>query len=84
MSSHWIIDERIDATAICESSNWHLATCIDGISAEGVSRSDAEAFANFVFCDHASIRGGDDPEDWVTQPQYERLSYGRLSAKSSR
>ena len=73
MTEKWMIDEKIDLTKACVDANWHQATAIDNLIAQGLSRVDAEAFADFRFCLAATIRDRR-PEDCVTDEQYERLS----------
>lgn len=73
MTGPWILDGKIDLSAICAESNWHRLTAIERLTGmEGVgNRREAETFIDFVFCDKAT---DERPEDHVTDEQYERLS----------
>jgi hypothetical protein len=75
LKMHWMIDGKIDLTAIFEREDWHLASCISALTDAGLSREDAEAFADFAFNDFAKVRDRD-PEDCVTDTQYDRLTVG--------
>ena len=73
----WMIDDRIDLTAICKQARWHRLSIIDALVAANLPRSDAEAFADFAICEMAQSEGGicdHRPEDEVTDEQWERLS----------
>ena len=73
----WMIDGTINLTEVCERAEWHLGTAIDGLVAKGMTRQDAEAFADLAFTDHAVESGGSADhraEDAVTCAQWDRLS----------
>ena len=73
----WVADGTVNITAVCEMAEWHLATAIDALAAKGLTRPDAEAFADLAFTDHATECGGrtdHKAEDAVTDAQWDRLS----------
>lgn len=72
-STIWIIDGTINLTAICTAADWNSASIIDGLVAAGLTRSDAEAFADFACADHAT-RSDRTPEECVSDEQYERIT----------
>lgn len=65
--------KKINLTAIAERNQWHLASVISDLQAEGYSRRDAEAFADFIFTYHATITDHR-PEDCISVEQWKRLS----------
>lgn len=73
MTKQLTIDGRIDLTAIMADSDMHLATVIERLQAEGLTRRDAEAFADYAFNAMAIVRDVD-PEDCLTAEQRERLT----------
>lgn len=71
-TKQWMVDGTVAVEAICEEEDWHLATVIRRLQAAGLSRDDAEVFAQFVFDDHSTT--GLRPEDELTEEQWARLS----------
>jgi len=71
MSNEWLIDGHIGLSSICESCRWHLASVIHELVACGLTRRDAEAFADFAFAAQAAVH--DDPLE-LTPEQFLRLS----------
>lgn len=74
---NYLIDGEIDLAAICEEAGWHHATCMDKLQEKGLSRQDAEAFAEFAFAERANTMGGVtdvEPEECVTVEQWNRLT----------
>jgi hypothetical protein len=71
-----LIDGRVNLTEICEQAQWHRATAIDGVMAAGIGRRDAEAFVSTAFAEYAILHGGtaDDPDSFLTDEQWDRLS----------
>jgi hypothetical protein len=70
----WIIDNKIKLTEIVMDDD-HLATCIDRLVNEGLSRRDAEAFANFGIDELSIEQGGvGSDEEYLTEEQFERLN----------
>ena len=77
--SKYVIDNMIQAESLAEKANWKLSETIEALMAEGLSRSDAEDFASFLFTTHAIENGGradQKPEDCVSEQQWSRLSLG--------
>lgn len=74
MSTRWIIDAHIDATAIADASGWHAASTIEALQQAGLTREDAEAFQDFLFTDRAVFAGNQSPEDCLNQTQYDRIT----------
>ncbi len=70
-NNEWLIDGHIGLSSICESCKWHLASVIDELVEVGLTRRDAEAFADFVFAAQAAVY--DDPLE-LTPEQFLRLS----------
>ena len=66
----WVIDTTIFLEEICETANWHLATVICALVAKGLTREDAEAFAEFAFDDKAT---GGTTDNLVNDEQWDRL-----------
>lgn len=63
---------QINLSKIAEENGWHLASVISALQSEGLSRPDAEAFADFIFTHHAEITDCEASE-CVTHEQWERL-----------
>ena len=74
---NWIIDNKIDATAIAEAANWHLATTIDALHSAGLNRGEAGDFAAYLFCEYATV-SDHEPEEYLTDEQYQRLRVVRV------
>jgi hypothetical protein len=70
LKEDWSIDGRVDLTKACADADWHLATAIENLQAQGIGREDAEAFANFRF----TVASGEDAQDMLTEEQDARLS----------
>ena len=70
-SNEWIIDGHIGLSSICEAKRWHLASVIHELVACGLSRRDAEAFADFAFAAQAAVY--DDPLE-LSPEQFLRLT----------
>lgn len=64
--------KKVNLSVIAEKNNWHLASVISDLQAEGIDRRDAEAFASFIFNHHAEITDCEASE-CVTHEQWERL-----------
>lgn len=73
MKTTWMLDGTINLTAIGNDNNWHLGTMIEKLTAAGLNRADAGAFANFMCNEYAAVSDSRS-EDWVTEEQYDRLS----------
>ena len=76
LPTNWIIDGNINLCAVAVESNWHLATIIEKLTAAGLTRGDAEAFADFICNEYACLNGTSDhdSEECVNDAQYDRLS----------
>ena len=48
-SKNWFIDGNIDLSEIAVESEFHRWTMVDRLTCCGISRSDAEAFAEFMY-----------------------------------
>lgn len=68
----WMIDGSIDLTLEYNRANGHRLSIIDNLCAAGLSRGDAEAYAEFIIADNSKIRDYT-PEECVTDEQWERL-----------
>ena len=53
MDFHWVVDRNCDVTRICEKMDWHLASVIFDLTAQGLTLKDARAFAAFAIAQHA-------------------------------
>lgn len=72
-TTRWMIDGSIDLLQTCVDSEWHLATAVGSLMERGLSRDDAQAFADFAFAD---VSLDEAPEDQVTDEQYDRITAG--------
>jgi len=68
----WLIDGRVNLTAACESSGWHLATAMGELLWAGLTCEDADAFVHFAFSARSTT--GDEPAEYLTDDQWERLT----------
>jgi hypothetical protein len=82
---HWMLDETIDLTAICETLRdappppgnqlpWVWAPIVQDLIDLDITPEDAVAFAYHVFSVHANGPGYD-PARKLTEDQWDRLKY---------
>jgi len=75
---HWMLDGRIDLTAIAEREQWHLGSTIRAIAeAAALTYQQAEPFALFLLTDYALAQGGRadcNPDEYLPDGERERLS----------
>lgn len=65
----------IQLTETCYEHDWHRASVVDALIAQGLSRDDAESYTAFAFAD----RGGEpEAEQHLTDAQLEALESGEL------
>lgn len=69
----WMLDGQLNLSLAAEQSGWHLGTMIDALQSRGVSRTDAEAFAHYVFEDASDYSDASD-DSWLTPEQDARVS----------
>lgn len=73
----WLIDGSINLTQVAIDAEWHLASTIAALTTQGVfpglSREDAEAYAEFIFAERA---GDSRSMEQVSESQEQRLSVG--------
>lgn len=69
----WFIDNSVDLTGACEAGDWHPASVMEKLREQGLSQADAEAYTYFAF-EEAAVARDADPEDYVSNEQWERLS----------
>ena len=62
----WILDGFVDLRGVCEDENWHLASVVRFLVTLGISRRDAEAYADFMFHENAATR---DPHGGLLTPE---------------
>lgn len=69
----WMLDDSIELEKVAAEAEWHRATMIERLIAEGLSREDADSYTAFVFADRAKVADAP-PEFFVTDDQWDRLT----------
>ena len=67
----YIVDGSIDLVEVAEGQKWHLGSVIAALQDRGLTRFDAEAYADLIFKEHSTIV---DDEPDLTAEQWARLS----------
>ena len=69
----------INLTDLCKKAGWHLGSSIAALEKAGISRSEAENYANFEFNEFAIENGGFvdtvSSDDYLTDEQFDKISY---------
>jgi hypothetical protein len=76
----WLIDGRINLSAICADASWHRGTILDSLRGYGLPPDDAEAYTAFACAEYATEHGGTAdmrPQEYLSDSQWERLSLNK-------